>query len=193
MTVVRPAPFRLARGTTVAAVGCALAVTAHVAAGGSAGSALPALLPAALVLVGCLVAAQRAWTMGRLLLALVATQAVVHGSLWLTSGTHEVDSRLAGLATTQVAHAHGTSTAGPAMLAAHAVAVLVAAFLLSGVDDAVLTIWRLGRAVLGVRPSAVSLPGRPALVTSTATRTLPRSRALLVSPRRGPPAVPAPA
>jgi hypothetical protein len=193
MTVVRPAPFRLARGTAVAVVGCALAVTGHVAAGGSAGSVLPALLPAALVLVGCVVAAQRAWTTGRLVLALVATQVVVHGSLWLTSGSHEVDPRLAGLATAQVTHAHGTAAAGPAMLAAHAVAVLVAAFLLAGVDDAVLTLWRLGRAVLGVRPSAVTLPGRPALVPTTTTRALPRSRALLVSPRRGPPAVPAPA
>jgi len=193
MTDVRPAPFRLARGSAVAAVGCALAVSAHVEAGGSAGSALPALLPAALVLAGCLVAAQRAWTMGRLVLALVATQLVVHGSLWMTSGAHEVDPRLAGLAAAQVAHAHGAAAAGPAMLAAHAVAVLVAAFLLAGVDDAVLTIWRLGRAVLGARPSAVILPGRPGLVPTTTTRMLPRSLALLVSPRRGPPAVPAPA
>jgi hypothetical protein len=193
MTVVRTAPFRLARGTAVAAVGCALAVTAHVAAGGSAGSVLPALLPAALVLAGCLVAAQRAWTMGRLGLALVATQVVVHGSLWLTSGSHEVDPRLAGLATNQVTHAHGTVAAGPAMLAAHAVAVLVAAFLLAGVDAAVLTLWRLGRAVLGIRPSATTLPARAALVPATTTRALPRSRALLASPRRGPPAVLAPA
>jgi hypothetical protein len=192
MTVVRPAPFRLARGSAVAVVGSALAVAAHVAAGGTAASLLPAFVPALLVLAGCLVAAQRAWTLGRLLLALIAAQVVVHGFLWLSSGAHDVDPRLAGLASFHGTHVHVAGPAGTTMLAAHAVAVLVAALLLAGVDDAVLSIWRLGRAVLGIRPVAVLLPGRALLGPTFDTRALPRSRALLVSPRRGPPAVLAP-
>jgi len=193
MTDVPPAPFRLARGTAVAVVGTVLAVAAHLAAGGTAGSVLPALVPAAVVLVGCLVAAQHAWTLGRLLIALVATQVVVHGSMWLTTGTHDIDPRLARLATGHGVHQHPDAATSPTMLLAHAVALLVAALLLAGIDDAVLSIRRLGTAVLGARPVAVRLPGRPAVVPVHAVRARARSRALLVAPRRGPPAVLAPA
>ena len=192
MTVVCHAPFRLVRGCAVAGVGTALAVGAHVAGGGEGVPVVPVLLPVLALSVGCVVAARRAWTLGRLLLALLALQAVVHGSLWLTSGDHPVDPRLAELATSHAAHVHGASSNAPGMLAAHAVAVLVAAGLLAGVDRAVLMLWRLGRAVLGVRPAVAPLPSALVVVPVTPSPSRPRSLAVLVSPRRGPPVLLAP-
>jgi len=192
MTVVRHAPFRLVRGCAVAGVGTALAVGAHVAGGGEGVPVVPVLLPVLALSIGCVVAARRAWTLGRLLLALLALQAVVHGSLWLTSADHPVDPRLAELATSHAAHVHGASSNAPGMLAAHAVAVLVAAGLLAGVDRAVLMLWRLGRAVLGVRPAVAPLPSALVVVPVTPSPSRPRSLAVLVSPRRGPPVLLAP-
>jgi len=194
MTVVRPAPFRVARGCAVAFVGVALAAAAHGAAGGAVLVELPLVIPAAAALAGCVVAAQRAWTLGRLVTALVAVQVVVHGSLWLNAGDRPVDPRLAGLTNPQSLHqhAHAAATTTPAMLAAHAVAVLAAALLLAGVDAAVLTVWALGRAVLGVRPVAVVLPDGPTAPAATPVPLRPRDRGLLVSPRRGPPVATAP-
>jgi hypothetical protein len=194
MTVVRPAPFRVARGGTVAAVGLALALAGHALAGGGAmapdaGTALPALA----VLAGCVVAAQRAWTAGRLVVALLGVQVVVHGSMWLSGGGQQVDPRLAGLLAQTAAHHHGTAAAlTPGMLAAHAAALVVAALLLAGVDDAVLTLWTLGRAALGALPVATGIVTGPVVVPVTHAAALGRTRVLLVSPRRGPPALPAP-
>ena len=192
MTVVRHAPIRLVRGCAVAGVGTALAVGAHVAGGGQGVPVVPVLLPVLALSIGCVVAARRAWTLGRLLLALLAPQAVVHGSLWLTSADHPVDPRLAELATSHAAHVHGASSNAPGMLAAHAVAVLVAAGLLAGVDRAVLMLWRLGRAVLGVRPAVAPLPSALVVVPVAPSPSRPRSLAVLVSPRRGPPVLLAP-
>ena len=192
MTVVRHAPFRLVRGCAVAGVGTARAGGAHVAGGGEGVPVVPVLLPVLALSIGCVVAARRAWTLGRLLLALLALQAVVHGSLWLTSADHPVDPRLAGLATSHTAHVHGASSNAPGMLAAHAVAVLVAAALLAGVDRAVLMLWRLGRAVLGVRPAVAPLPSALVVVPVAPSPSRPRSLAVLVSPRRGPPVLLAP-
>ena len=185
------APFRVARGLAVGGVGLGLALVAH----GLGGGGLPPasdLLPAVPVLLGCVVAANRAFTVGRLLAALVAVQVVVHGSLWLASADAAVDPRLSGLAASQVAHVHAHgAVAGLSggMLAAHAAAVLVAALLLAGVDDAVLVLWALGRAVLGVLPGAAATPSAPNVVAAGSRETPPRSRVLLVAPRRGPPVV----
>ena len=194
MTVVRPAPFRLARGSIVAVVGLALALAGHALAGGAgmapdAGTVLPVLA----VVAGCVVAAQRAWTAGRLVVALLAVQVVVHGSAWLSAGGQQVDPRLAGLVAHSAGHRHGAAVAlSPGMLAAHAAAVVVAALLLAGVDDAVLTLWTLGRAALGVVPVAAGIVLGSVVVPATHTAARGRARALLVSPRRGPPALPAP-
>jgi len=194
MTVVPPAPFRVARGSVVASVGVALAAAAHGAAGGAVLADLPLAIPAAAALAGCVVAAQRAWTVGRLVTALVAVQLVVHGSLWLTAGDQPVDPRLAGLTSPASlhVHAHAAATTTPAMLAAHAVAVLAAALLLAGVDAAVLTVWALGRAVLGVRALAAVLPDGPTAPSPASVPLRARERGLLVSPRRGPPVATAP-
>lgn len=193
MTVVRPAPFRLARGSAVAVVGLALALAGHGLAGGAVAHGAGTLLPAVAVLVGCVVAAQRAWTPGRLVVALLAVQVVVHGSLWLTAGDRSVDPRLAGLAAPAAAHHHGTATAlTPGMLAAHAVALAVAGGLLARVDDAVLQIWALGRAVLGALSAATGPVPDAAAVPATSAPSQGRTRGLLAAPRRGPPLLLAP-
>lgn len=193
MTVVRPAPFRLARGSAVAVVGLALALAGHALAGGTVGLGAGTVLPAVAVLVGCVAAAQHAWTVPRIVRALVAVQVVVHGALWLTSGAQQVDPRLAALVTAAGDHHHGSALAlTPAMLAAHALAVVVAAVLLAGVDDAVLMLWALGRAVVGRVPAGGPIVAGPRVGVLAAETPRGRTRALLVSPRRGPPARPAP-
>ena len=193
MADVPPAPFRLARGSAVAVVGLVLAVAAHASAGGSVVLPAETVLPAAAVLAGSVAAARRAWTVPRLLLALLAVQVVVHGTLWLSSGSGTVDPRLAGLVTAGAEHRHGSLAAlTPGMLGTHALAVVVAAVLLAGVDEAVLRIWSVGRAVVagGLTVSPVRTVDR--LVAALPATPRGRTRALLVSPRRGPPARPAP-
>jgi hypothetical protein len=194
MTVVPAAPFRLARGSAVAVVGLALAFAGHGLAAGHVGAGAGTVLPALAVLAGCIVAAQRAWTLGRLVTALLAVQLAVHGSLWLTAGGQQVDPRLAALVTTAATHHHATASAAltPGMLAAHAAALLVAAALLAGVDDAVLRIWALGRGVLGALPVPTGLRHGTAVRRAGAVRSRPGTRAGFVPQRRGPPALPAP-
>ena len=193
MSDVRPAPFRAARGSIVALVGLALAVAAHGTAAGDVVRGPAPVVASLAVLAGCLVAAGQAWTARRLVLALLAVQVAVHGSLWLTSAGSELDPRLSGLATGAVVHQHGAGASlTPGMIAAHLAAVLVSAVLLAGVDAAVLVLWRLGRAVLGVRPSAVPVPLSPVVQPSSSLASFARARALLVSPRRGPPGLIAP-
>ncbi len=196
-----PAPFRVARGLAVATVGGAVAVGGHVVAGGTPDLGVGVVAVGLAAAAGCVIASDRAWTAPRLLGALTAIQVAVHGSLWLGASGRNVDPRLAGLADAHAAlasapaHAHA-SAAGltPAMLLGHAVALVLAAMLLSRTDSVVLALWELGRAVLGRRP-VVRLPRRDVAAASRAD-LVPgvrrRARALLVSPRRGPPAVLAP-
>jgi hypothetical protein len=192
MTAVRPAPFRAARGSTVALVGLALALVAHVLAGGDVVPGAVTLLPVLAVLVGCLVAAGRAWTLGRVVAALAAVQLVVHGTAWVTSGSGSIDPRLAPFAPAHVSHHHATAGLTPTMLLAHGAAILLAALLLARVDEVVLRLWQLGRSVLGLRPVPVALPVAVAVVPAPAALAVRRDRALLASPRRGPPARVAP-
>lgn len=192
MTAVRPAPLRAARGTAVALVGLTLAHAAHVLAGGEVVPGVVTLLPVLAVLVGCVVAAGRAWTAPRVVLALAAVQVVVHGTAWMTSGSGSIDPRLAPFASTPASHHHAAAGLTPAMLGAHVLAVVLAALLLARVDEVVLRLWQLGRTVLGLRPAPVSLPVAHVLVPAPAAPGVRRDRRLLVSPRRGPPARVAP-
>lgn len=192
MTAVRPTPFRAARGTAVALVGLALAHAAHVLAGGEVVPGVVTLLPVLAVLVGCVVAAGRAWTTPRVLAALAAMQLVVHGSAWVTSGSGSIDPRLAPLSSTPVSHHHAAAGLTTGMLGAHVLAVVMAALLLVRVDEVVLRLWQLGRTVLGLRPVAVSLPVAHVLVPAPEAPVVRRDRGLLVSPRRGPPELVAP-
>ncbi len=193
MTVVRTAPFRLVRGSAVAVVGLALALAGHRLAGGPAALDAATVLPALAVLTGCVVAAQHAWTLPRLVAALAAVQVVVHGTLWLTAGAQQVDPRLAGLVTATAEHQHGPAAAlTPGMLAAHALAVVLAALLLAGVDDAVLQVWALGRAILGAGHADAATVREPAVAAFPGTTPRGRTRYLLVPRRRGPPVRPAP-
>lgn len=165
---------RTARGLTVAAVGVVLAVGGHLAGGGTlaAGSAtLP--LVAAIGAGGCVLASSRPWTTGRLFVTLASLQAVVHVAL---AAGGPVDPRLSPLGVAG-AHAHGATGShleglaqpahvghgGTTMLAAHLVAVLLAALALSRGERAVLVLWHALRVALGapVRVAA-RVPGRAA-------------------------------
>ena len=192
MTAVRNAPLRAARGSAVAFVGLVLAHAAHVLAGGDVVPGSVTLLPVVAALVGCVVAAGRAWTAGRVVAALTAVQLVVHGTAWVTSGSGSIDPRLASLTSTPVPHHHATPGLTPSMLVAHGLAVLVAALLLARVDEVVLRLWQLGRTVLGLWPAPVSLVVAPVVVAAPAAPAARRGRGLLASPRRGPPARVAP-
>ncbi len=193
MTAVPPAPLRAARGSAVALVGLVLALAAHALAGGDVVPGVVTLLPALAVLAGCVVASRHAWTPGRVVAALAAVQLVVHGTAWVVSGSGTVDPRLAPLATAPGAHRH-PAAAGltPAMLVAHGLAVLVAAVLLARVDEVVLRLCQLGRTVLGLQPVPVTLEMPIVAVPVPVGTAVRRTRALLVSPRRGPPARVAP-
>jgi hypothetical protein len=185
-------PHRVARGCAVALVGVTIAAAGHGLVAGS--SPLPPVSPltvlvTALVAAGLVAASARAWTLPRLLVGLGLVQVAVHGALWLDSGGGEVDPRLSALVVEHHAHAHtGAVWSGP-MLAAHAVAVVVAAALLARVDATVDVLVELARRlVVRWRPVAVDRParlvstGRP----SVASASLAGFPAIL---RRGPPAV----
>jgi len=192
MTAVRPAPLRAARGAAVALVGLVLALAAHVLAGGEVVPGIVTVVPLLAVLAGCVVASRRAWSTVRVVVALTTVQAVVHGTAWVTSGSGTVDPRLAPLASATGPHHHATGGLTPTMLVAHALAVLVAALLLARVDEVVLRLWQLGCTVLGLHPVPVAVPVPPVVVLAPAARVVRRCRALLVSPRRGPPSRVAP-
>jgi len=180
MTAVRPAPLRAARGAAVALVGLVLALAAHVLAGGEVVPGIVTVVPLLAVLAGCVVASRRAWSTVRVVVALTTVQAVVHGTAWVTSGSGTGP------------HHHATGGLTPTMLVAHALAVLVAALLLARVDEVVLRLWQLGCTVLGLHPVPVAVPVPPVVVLAPAARVVRRCRALLVSPRRGPPSRVAP-
>jgi hypothetical protein len=188
MTGVHPAPFRVARGVVVALVGLALALAAHALAGGDVLPGVVTLVPALAVVAGCVVASRHAWTPGRVVAALAAMQLVVHGAAWVTAGSGQIHPRLLALARSPDAH-HHDAAAGltPSMAAGHGLAVLVAALLLSRVDQVVLRMWQLGRTVLGLRPVPFVLGTAPATVCVRPAPAVRRARALLGSPRRGPP------
>jgi len=195
MTDVRPTPFRAARGSAVALVGLLMALVAHALAGGEVAPGAPTLLASLVVVAGCVLAAGRAWTVGRVVVALAAVQLVVHGTQWVAGAAGPVDPRLARLATDAPAHRHAADLGlTPTMLVAHLAALSLAAVLLARVDDAVLRLVHLARTVLGLTPVPAVLPS-PAQPARLLPRrpARPRSLALLASPRRGPPVVPAPA
>jgi hypothetical protein len=188
MTVVRPAPFPVVRGGVVALVGLALALAAHALAGGDVLPGVVTLIPALAVVAGCMAASRNAWTPGRVVVALAAMQLVVHGTAWVTAGSGQIHPRLAALARAPGAH-HHDAAAGltPSMAVGHGLAVLVSALLLVGVDQVVLRMWQLGRTVLGLRPVPFALRTAPVTVSVRLAPAVRWARALLRSPRRGPP------
>ena len=155
---------------------------------------MPTVLLSMAVLAGCVLAAGRAWTTGRVVVALAAVQLVVHGTQWVAAGGGPVDPRLAQLATGAPAHRH-TADLGltPTMLVAHLAALVLAAALLARVDDVLLRLVHLARTVLGLTPVPAALPSAQPARPLPRRSSRPRSLALLTSPRRGPPGLPAPA
>ena len=191
-----PAPFRLARGCAVAVVGLTLAAAAHGLA--ATGSPVPALSPllalvAVLVVVAAVLASSRRWTPLRLVGALGAVQVLVHGVLWLDSGSGAVDPRLAALPGEHAGHVHAAASTSLPMLAAHVVAVAVAAALLARVDDSVALLVGLAR-LLVVRWRAVAV-ATPVRVPAPAHwwRVVVEALRLGQIVRRGPPPEGAPA
>ena len=184
------APYRVARGCAVATVGLSIAAAGHGLA--AASSPVPPLSPltvlvAALVAAALVAASGRAWTTPRLVGALALVQVAVHGALWLDSGSGQVDPRLAGLAVDHHAHAHAAALWSAPMLAAHVVAVVVAAVLLARVDVTITLLVELARRLVVRRPApAVPTRPRPVVVDHRAVRPASWLERAPIQ-RRGPP------
>jgi hypothetical protein len=174
-------------------VGLVLAVAGHGVATGEAPQIAPGvLLAAVLVLVGCVVASSRAWTVGRLVAALVGVQVAVHVALALSEVAGPVDPRLAGVATSVPAHTGththaGSVASSPTMLAAHAVAVVLAALALARIDHVVVVLWSLARRLFSTVTVSLVVPTGPRAVARTGAGVVLASRSVLVAPVRGPP------
>lgn len=182
-----PAPYRALRGSLVAFVGLAVAVAGHAAGGGEVSAGPLGAPAAALVLAACVVASSRAWTRARLVAALVGIQVVSHLSLLLVTPSGSVDPRLAGLATGGHAHVH-TAALTPTMLAAHGVAVLVAALLLARIDVAAVLLWHLAGRLLGVvRAVPARVPAAVHVPVDSHVRPVRPLRTASSATRRGPP------
>lgn len=179
-----------ARAGLSATLAAGLAVGGHALGGGAV--PLRALsVPVLVAAVPCSLVASRRWTTPRLLLALSATQVVVH--LWFTSG-------LAGGAATPMAgmpgmpgrhHAMAAGGVDARMLAWHSLGCLLSALLLTRAERAAcwvlagLVFARLRLTALLARPARTARP----LVASGADSLL--SPRLLTGGvgRRGPPAL----
>jgi hypothetical protein len=186
-------PARALRGAVVASVGLGVAVAGHVHAGGTLTVGPLGVLVALVVVGACVLVSRTQWGVARLLAALAGMQVAVHACLWFESGSHEADTRLAGLldATGTHAHAHAGGALSARMLLAHLVAVVVAAVLLAGLDAAVVVIGALARRLRPV--VVVPVPATAPARATRATPSLPAwalARSSVV--RRGPPALLAP-
>jgi hypothetical protein len=174
-------------------VGLVLAFAGHGVATGQSPQVAPGvLLAAVLVLVGCVVASSRAWTLGRLVVALVGVQFAVHVALALSEVAGPVDPRLAGIAssapTHTSTHAHaGSVAASPTMLAAHAVAVVLAALALARIDHVVVVLWSLARHLFSPVTASLVVPVGPRTAARADAGPVLASRSVLVAPVRGPP------
>lgn len=163
--------LRVLRGVTLALTSAALAVAAHVLAGGMApDTGLTALLTAGVAAVGVAMADRRRGT-GALLLALGAAQVGMH--LILSIPEHG---------------AMGTGN-GWLMTGAHAVAVLVSAAVLARADAAVFVLAGVFAMLL---PRWLSAPPVPDAPTHTPVRVVAVDRSMSVllrraCARRGPP------
>lgn len=182
----------MARGVVVATVGLGVALAGHAYVGGSLAMAPIGGLVALAVAVGCVLAAREVWTPLRLLLALATMQVAVHGSMWLAGPAGQVDPRLARFVTdVGPTHAHtgpGATSAG--MVAAHLVAIVVAAVLLAGLDAT----GELLRALARVVRRLWSGPPLPlgAACGLVPSHRVPTTASVLLAPatsRRGPPAL----
>jgi hypothetical protein len=163
------------RGVALAFTSAALAVTAHVVAGGMApDTGLTALLTAGVAAAGIAMADRRRGT-GALLLALGVAQVGMHLILSMAGRTPMASPE----------HVNGWL-----MTAAHAVAVLVSAALLAKADAAV---FLLAAVLAMLLPRWLSAPPVPAATAVAPARTATVDTALLVllrrrHARRGPPA-----
>jgi hypothetical protein len=186
------APFRVTRGCAVAAVGLVLAWTAHVTAGGSASPGPALVVVAVLTVAFSVLASDRAWTRGRLVVVLTLTQLALHGASWLAGASSATNPRLQGLSPSAHVHDHVVAQS-PVMLVAHVAAVAFSAVVLAGVDRSVAALWAVAHTLLGlVRPRTVPTRLRTVPVSGD-VRGRVRSHDVATSrSRRGPPAVPAP-
>jgi hypothetical protein len=192
----------VARGVIVAFVVIALAGTAHLVGGGQPDVLTPGFAVVSLAcLAACAALSYREWTLVRLLFCLSATQVVFHVVLAAEHGAaqvHLVVSSADMVGTPHVPMVEATGMAGgadmvassPAMLLAHAGAVLASALLLRHGEQIQLRIVELvtgmlrGFAVTIHRP--VQRFGVPRAVADTSALLQTRTRPTPVS-RRGPP------
>ncbi|RWZ59620.1 hypothetical protein ELQ92_12395 [Labedella populi] len=192
---------RLARGTTAAAIATLVAALSHTIGGGTFPSA-PLLALAFITSIGwCTALVGRRFSWPRVSVAVIASQALFHGTFALTgSGGARVVAETGGHA------GHGGSTVltvvpgeighlhdGPSMLVAHGVAAVVTIVALRLADRSSRATAALSRIVRSLLPLLVAAP---VAVGTRATRVRPdgsgfrpaRAAALLGGLRhRGPP------
>jgi hypothetical protein len=127
---------RLVRGAAVALAGAGLGLTGHVLAGGGLPASPALLLLVALAAGVCTLVSDRQWSYRRLLVALGGTQLLVHLALASSHATHGLTANPANPANpvnpanpANAAHA-APGPSGWVMLAAHAAAALLTAWLL---------------------------------------------------------------
>jgi hypothetical protein len=193
--MLRPAaPARVLRGCVVALVGLGIAASGHVLAGGEARPTPLLVVAGLLVLAATMLASSARWTASRLLVALIGMQVVVHGVLWFEEGGRTADPRLAALADPAVAHQHHAAGAASSvgMVAAHLVAVVVAALVLASLDAVVAVLASLARRIqrAGLGVHVPELRSRLAVAVSMPVVGVLELGAI---GRRGPPRTPAPA
>lgn len=168
------------RGLAVAALGAALPVAAHVAAGGSVSVPVVALLPLALAAALCVTASAKTWTVARLTAALAAMGVVTHTALWMGHSppadgasspllTHHGSLGVAPLGSPALQPADsGSESAGgflsalfgltPAMTVAHVAAVALSVVLLRHGETFLLWLWSLAQRIFTPGESHVAAP-----------------------------------
>ena len=176
---------RLLRGLVVAATGVLLAVGGHLLAGGTL-SASPALLVLVTLAAGaCTLWSYRQWSFARLLVALCGVQLLVHEAMNLGMGPGLAAGHVAD---TPFSASPATGAGGWLMVAAHAGATAVTAWLLRQGEA---LIWRLVER-LRPRPLWPTVTAPLDLSAPTASSTGSSATWLLVpmagsQTRRGPP------
>ena len=168
--------LRALRGGSVAVASTVLALTAHVAGGGSAPSTGLGLVATVALGTAATAVADRRASVGGMFVVVGAGQLVLHGLL---------------AALSPAAHSHATVPVvpGSAMLVAHSAAAVLTALLLARADAAVFAVARAVGLVLPRATTVLAAPPAP-LRFLVPPRPVPVTvRVLLarVLPRRGPP------
>jgi hypothetical protein len=187
--------MRRTRGLVVAAVGVGLPVLGHLAGGGTLDVAPSALFALTLVAALCVTASARAWTTGRLTVALAGIAVLVHGTLWLghephvgswptAAGHHLASTTAAASGAPLPSHSMGASLP---MLLAHLAALVLAIALLRRGETLLLWLWSVARRVL---VGLLVPPTRPSTTSARVTAGLvltPDSCCLVSGGPRAPP------